>query len=815
MTRIKATVLALCLSAVPFVSSAQFPPGFGIRAGAPAALSLLQQIRAAQIAYSQGQWQSAAEAAQEALAKIEQAQKADPSAAQSQERFTTLKILGRSLLREGKAEQAVPYLKEALAMEDFDLATRLASGDPGRASMSTREAMAAFQAAMSVSTSLSRHLGRAVFAPGMLGGAVEAQLADRLPESNLTIVDLIEAHALANQSDEAYALFESHFEAYLDRQASNTNPNARQNLDVAVEVACLRMGIALTKFGRSPQADRAFACALQVSAKNFVALGLGNTVGMFMESFADQRRLLLGAYASYLRRSGSLDGDDPLERKLVELVAETKGISSRYRERRRAIWSHSRDPSFFRGRQAFVEHDRQLTQMDVTQHPMVTANIWAGWLSQESQLMAAHHETFRRAGLLEVFVPGETILDRTQELLRKGPATPSTSALIGYAIYRPVNFETLQLSASRMLRYVIAADSVEIRDLGDVMSLNQQVRRWRNEVIAGNTRGGKADNLQRTQDLSRRLLGALPIAAQQAQHWVVDPDGVLSLLPFESLADPTEANAWVIERRTLHYVSSIASFAETAVRRKVEGSGNSAVVVGDPVFPSASEDASKTVVGALRTSTGKTLRELSLTPLPDTRDESLRVAASLKKMGVSSQVHLGKEASPAAFAFESAPRFLHVATHGFFLEPDITLDGRTRISLAPVIPGMQSALALSPTQDSAERSSFLTGADITRLNLRGTELVVFSACDTGNGEVVAGEGVVSLRRSVEEAGARSSVTSLWPVPSASTARLMVDFYENLGSGLGKAQALRQAKLSMLKSSPDPVHWAGFLLAGEP
>ena len=120
-----------------------------------------------------------------------------------------------------------------------------------------------------------------------------------------------------------------------------------------------------------------------------------------------------------------------------------------------------------------------------------------------------------------------------------------------------------------------------------------------------------------------------------------------------------------------------------------------------------------------------------------------------------------------------------------------------------------------PTQDSAERSSFLTGADITRLNLRGTELVVFSACDTGNGEVVAGEGVVSLRRSVEEAGARSSVTSLWPVPSASTARLMVDFYENLGSGLGKAQALRQAKLSMLKSSPDPVHWAGFLLAGEP
>ena len=136
---------------------------------------------------------------------------------------------------------------------------------------------------------------------------------------------------------------------------------------------------------------------------------------------------------------------------------------------------------------------------------------------------------------------------------------------------------------------------------------------------------------------------------------------------------------------------------------------------------------------------------------------------------------------------------------------------RDRVRVAAAIPGMQSALVLTPSA----KGALLTGVDLARLPLRGTELVVLSACDTGNGSVDVGEGVVSLRMAVEEAGAKSAVTSLWPVPSESTAQLMRTFYEQIELGKSKSDALREAKIQLMKFSPKPIQWAGFLLSGQP
>jgi CHAT domain-containing protein len=217
------------------------------------------------------------------------------------------------------------------------------------------------------------------------------------------------------------------------------------------------------------------------------------------------------------------------------------------------------------------------------------------------------------------------------------------------------------------------------------------------------------------------------------------------------------------------------------------------------------------LTGGLRTATGELLRSMQLKPLPETREEANQVSEAMSRMGVAAKLFIGAQATMDAFEFQQAPRFLHVATHGIFLEPGIDLGNQGYVRLASALPGLQSALALS----ASNRGSTLTGADISRLNLLGTELVVFSACDTGNGEIEAGEGVASLRRSVEEAGAKSSITSLWPVPSKATASLMSDFYTRLATGQSKSEALRQAKLTLMKSAPSPLNWAGFVLAGEP
>jgi CHAT domain-containing protein len=101
-------------------------------------------------------------------------------------------------------------------------------------------------------------------------------------------------------------------------------------------------------------------------------------------------------------------------------------------------------------------------------------------------------------------------------------------------------------------------------------------------------------------------------------------------------------------------------------------------------------------------------------------------------------------------------------------------------------------------------------------------MVVLSACETGIGEVKAGEGVFGLRRAFTQAGAKSMVMSMWAVPDRETKELMVEFYKNIISGkMNRSQALRQAALKEMKivkeryGHTNPLYWGAFVFAGEP
>jgi len=140
---------------------------------------------------------------------------------------------------------------------------------------------------------------------------------------------------------------------------------------------------------------------------------------------------------------------------------------------------------------------------------------------------------------------------------------------------------------------------------------------------------------------------------------------------------------------------------------------------------------------------------------------------------------------------------LHFATHG-------TYDDRA--------PG-RSALVLAPGQGEDGR---LQVREIAALALRA-RLVSLSACDTGLGEVVTGEGVVGVARAFLNAGADAVAMTLWRIPDASTAELMRRFYRHLRDGRPAAEALRDAKLE-LRAGRDarraPFHWAGVVLTGD-
>jgi len=194
---------------------------------------------------------------------------------------------------------------------------------------------------------------------------------------------------------------------------------------------------------------------------------------------------------------------------------------------------------------------------------------------------------------------------------------------------------------------------------------------------------------------------------------------------------------------------------------------------------------------------------------------------------------LGKDTTKAAL-FEAAPgkRYVHLATHGWFAPESVrsTEDARpegqgfTRMGLEDRVTGLAPmtlcGLALAGAnngRDSLGRvPGILTAEELCSLDLSQCELAVLSACETNVGIRRAGQGIQSLQSALYAAGARTSITSLWKVDDAATRRLMEAFYDNLWvQGMGKSDALWQAKQTMRDEGDPPAHWAGWVLTGDP
>lgn len=286
---------------------------------------------------------------------------------------------------------------------------------------------------------------------------------------------------------------------------------------------------------------------------------------------------------------------------------------------------------------------------------------------------------------------------------------------------------------------------------------------------------------QRTNNRSLQQLYQLliePIAdllpTNQNERVIFIPQGELFLVPFPALQDAK--GKYLIEKHTILTAPSIQVLDLTRKQReKLSSSAKDILIVGNPTMPK------------VPLAPGEPRQQLAA--LPEAEKEATTIAKLLQ-----TQPLLHDQATKAAIV-QRMPnaKVLHFATH----------------ALLDDFRGVGSAIAFTPSEND---NGMLTADEILNLKLSG-ELVVLSACNTGQGRIT-GDGVIGLSRSFISAGIPSIIVSLWSVPDAPTALLMVEFYRNWQQSGDKAVALRQAMLTAMQQHPNPQDWAAFTLIGE-
>lgn len=307
---------------------------------------------------------------------------------------------------------------------------------------------------------------------------------------------------------------------------------------------------------------------------------------------------------------------------------------------------------------------------------------------------------------------------------------------------------------------------------------------------------------EHSEALFETLFGRLSSRIEPGQRLIVVPDGLLHYLPFEALIHNRH---FLVEDHEISYLPSASMLAHLQDSRGEAGTGDrmELLALGDPIFGpelkvSVAKKSRNGPIDVIRHARGS--HGFRLPPLPRTRDEVQYIAGLFSPDRT--RLYLGEDSTEDAVKRESLRRYrrLHFATHSLI---DETSPSRSAVVLT---------LDSDPDED-----GFLEVSEISELDL-DCDLVVLSACQTGRGQLLSGEGIVGLSRAFLYAGARAVAVSLWNVSDISTGQLMKSFYRHLAAGIGNAAALRETKLQMLKSDKEtrhPYYWASFVIVGRP
>jgi CHAT domain-containing protein len=411
-------------------------------------------------------------------------------------------------------------------------------------------------------------------------------------------------------------------------------------------------------------------------------------------------------------------------------------------------------------------------------------------------------------------------------------ALPESSVLVRYVRFESRDRRTPPRRQARYLALVLAGRDAPVRlvSLGDAAHVDSLVEVWHRSLAQPRATLSPRDQERRY----RRVAGALrqrmwdPLASMvtgQRRVFVVS-DGSLQLLAFGSL--PVGTDRYLVESApTLH---DLGSERDAILDRKPREETLSLLTLGGVDFEreedrqgtSSQAPAVEAFRGALPDCA--VLAERRFVALPNTAlevEDVVRAWRASRHDSVASLTRLeGPTATEAAFK-RGAPqaRAIHVATHGFLVGAECEVGSQKGFN-----PLMLSGVALAGANrrggDASAEDGILTAEEVSAMDLSAADCIVLSACDTGGGSVVAGEGVFGLRRAFHIAGARNIVMSMWRVPDIATRRWMQRFYEaRFQRGLAPAECVREASIAELRSLRGrgvgtlPTSWGAFIASG--
>ncbi|TWT98877.1 CHAT domain-containing tetratricopeptide repeat protein [Neorhodopirellula pilleata] len=317
------------------------------------------------------------------------------------------------------------------------------------------------------------------------------------------------------------------------------------------------------------------------------------------------------------------------------------------------------------------------------------------------------------------------------------------------------------------------------------------------------------------------------ITATQATKLLLSPDAGLWLVPWAAL--PVGENEYLVERYDISYLVSgrdlIASDDESTLGQPI--------VMANPNYdlsPAEADQAARKIFG--NDTSERSAPALTAGPsmlgrvgrLPGTEVEAAAVMPKIGELaGQPPQLYSDRWALELVFKQVHRPEILMLSTHGFFLPSQATESSGIDAAGGQVNPLIRCGLLLTGCNERAADSRIddgvLTGLEIVSTDLRGTRLVVLSACETGLGEVHSGEGVAGLKQAFQLAGAQSVVATLWQIPDKESVQVVTEFFDSMTAGQPTGMALRSAQRSVIDArrnaynAAHPFFWAAWTVTG--